>query len=379
MNNMPLSEGVAVLGVVFPLDEADGASLGAGEVLVFSLGELLEEGRLDAAHPELLLVGGPCEPLKKILPAVRARRPNLPVAALVGGLERHDRIFYRNHADGLFQLPEDKAALLELRSQSLYGQTPNMRKALAGKLLKGVASLALLIMVWWLAVLVFAPPPYFLPSPLSVVKALGAQADRFILHMGVTALEAFAGFVLGNGVGIAAAVVLHRYSMLQKLTLPALISLQAIPIMALAPLFVVWFGPGLASKIIMVGVLCFFPVIVNMLQAFSGIDRDYVDLFRFYKADYKATLAMLLIPGSFPQLVASLKISAGLAVVGAIVAELTGASVGLGYLILNASYRLQTDVLFAAMVLASALGVVFFQLPGLLRGVLPKSWGRGLQ
>ena len=242
-----------------------------------------------------------------------------------------------------------------------------------------VSASVVLVGLWFFAVEYFKPAPYLLPSPIDVAGALSSNFDRFVVHVSITAYESISGFLIGNSLGFLIAIPLHRYLGLQKFTLPVLISFQAIPIVALAPLLVVWLGTGFLSKIAMAAIICFFPMVINTLQAFSNIDRDFAELFEFYKADFLAKLSLLLIPASFSSIVAALKISAGLAVVGAIVAELTGADKGLGYVLLNATYRLETDLLFAAMFLSGLLGIAFFNMPTLLHFIIPRGWKSSLK
>lgn len=368
------------IGIIGPVPANAVAALNGYDIVEISAEEL-SAGQLteQAKKLALLIVGGDYRPLKAVLPALRTALPNLTVVALADSLDRASQNFYRNHVDGLYELPAD-ADKLAVAVSSVNSETAasGWRLAAKEKVENGLLTMVIAFSLWWLAVALFNPPPYLLPSPTSVLAAFFLQADRFLLHLGTTAYEAGLGFIAGNTLGMAIAISLHRYVGLKKLTLPVLISFQAIPVVALAPMLVVWFGTGLASKATMAAIICFFPMVVNSLQAFSGVDREYVELFEFYKASFAAKLRMLLIPASFQAIIAALKISAGLSVVGAIVAELTGAGQGLGYVLLNASYRLETDVMFVSMLLSAILGIVFYQLPSLLRLVVPRSWSTSL-
>jgi len=250
--------------------------------------------------------------------------------------------------------------------------------SLAARMLQIVLVPVALVGFWWLAVAIFQPPTYILPSPQQVAAAFAEQPLRYLSHTGSTASQAFAGFLLGNCAGIGLAILLFRFVQIRALTLPALIALQAVPIIAIAPLLGVWLGTGAASKIAMAAIICFFPMVVNTLQAFGTVEREHQDLFTIYRASFKRRLLHLLIPSATPSIVAALRIAGGLAVVGAIIAEMTGSSQGLGYLILNGAYRLETTVLFVAMVLASILGILFFRIPDGLKFLLPVNWRRGL-
>jgi len=366
-----------VIGVVAPVTRQAVVALGKFDIVEYSPDEL-HASQMTENGVKLLVVGGNCQTIELALPALRAAVPNLAVVALSDSLDRRSVNFYRNHVDGLYKLPVDADKLASVIAFEEPDASNGWQSIMQEKLKNGILAASVLIILWWLAVILFNPAPYLLPSPVSVASAFGLHFEQFISHLATTAYEAFLGFMIGNAMGISIAVLLHRYIKLQTFTLPLLISFQAIPIVALAPLLVVWLGTGLLSKVAMAAIICFFPMVVNALQAFSNIDRDYTELFEFYRAAFRAKLRMLLMPASFPAIVAALKISAGLAVVGAIVAELTGADKGLGYILLNASYRLETDMMFVAMLLSGALGMAFFQMPALLRFVVPRSWGVAL-
>lgn len=368
-----------VIGVVAPVSRNTVAMLRDYDIVEYGTDDLTTDRLRQQKNIALLVVGGDYELLKSVLPALRASMPNLPVVALADSLDRASHNFYRNHVDGLYELPADADRLVLAASSGDSNVPAGWLLYVKDKVGNGILATIVLFGLWWLAVALLQPPPYLLPAPTGVVSAFYSQAGQFLFHMGVTAYEAIIGFVIGNALGIMIAISLHRYVGLKKFTLPVLISFQAIPIVALAPLLVVWFGTGLISKVAMAAIICFFPMVVNALQAFSNVDRDYVELFEFYRAGFMAKLRMLLMPASFPAIVAALQISAGLSVVGAIVAELTGADRGLGYLLLNASYRLETDIMFVAMLMSAVLGMVFFQMPALLRFVVPKSWSIALQ
>jgi ABC-type nitrate/sulfonate/bicarbonate transport system permease component len=367
-----------VVGVVWPVTGQSIRMLGDYEVVEYRP-EDIPSSQLLECKVKILILGGSYIPLKSVLPALRAAAPNLPVVAISDALDRQSINFYHNHVDALSELPGDAGRLASaIVSEETIDKSICLSRALERLRNFGVVAVVLLSL-WWLSVALFRPAPYLLPSPTGVALALFSHLDQFAAHMAATAFEALLGFFIGNVSGIAIAILLHRDTRLQKFTLPVLISFQAIPIVALAPLLVVWLGTGLVSKIAMAAIICFFPMVVNTLQAFSNIDRDYAELFEFYRADFSAKLRMLLMPASFPAIVAALKISAGLAVVGAIVAELTGADKGLGYVLLNATYRLETDLLFVAMLLSGLLGMAFYQMPALLRFIVPQSWKASLK
>ena len=376
MDRQPKRGQVPVIGVVEPVRRETVLALGEFDVVEYRADEL-QASKLRERRVALLVVGGSYQPLKAILPALRTSTPNLAVVAISDFLDRSSINFYRNHVDGLYELPKDADRLSSIIVHEAAVVPSGWISHVQERLASAISSIIVVVTLfglWWAAVALFDPPSYLLPSPVAVALAFFSHLEQFLSHLSATAFEALLGFAIGNALGISIAVLLHRYVSLQRFTLPVLISLQAIPIVALAPLLVVWLGTGLISKVAMAAIICFLPIVVNTLQAFSSVDHEYTELFEFYRADFSARLSILLMPASFSAIVAALKISASLAVVGAIVAELTGADKGLGYILLNASYRLETDMMFVAMLLSGVLGMIFFQMPALLRLIVPRSW-----
>ena len=315
-------------------------------------------------NTSVLLIGqGITEPqLSRVLPSLRTANPTLMVigaAPLANGLAPW--------VDDVVQTQDEYDSA---RTTGATSASP-VARPLARSMAIACISLLALVFLWWFITAAFKLPAYLLPSPRAVSNAFFDQPARFLNHLGITAIEAIVGFMFGNILGIALAILLTRYVSLRGFSLPVLISLQAIPIVAFAPLLGVWLGTGFVSKIAMATIICFFPMVVNTMQAFSNVDKEYKELFFMYRSNFRTTLMRLLFPASLPAILAALRISAGLAVVGAIVAEMTGADKGLGYLILNGAYRLETDILFVAMVLSAALGVCFYQIPKIISWLLP--------
>jgi ABC-type nitrate/sulfonate/bicarbonate transport system permease component len=234
-----------------------------------------------------------------------------------------------------------------------------------------LASAAAVGGVWWVVSRADLVPAYLLPSPDAVLAEIAASPGGFASHTLTTASEALAGFLIGNALAFVTAVLLFRSRALHDFSIPLLLGLQAIPILALAPLLSVWLGTGEGSKIVMAAIVCYFPLLSNLLNAFRSVDRDLSELFAFHRANYGQTLTQLLIPASYPALQSGLRISGGLAVVGAIVAEFTGASRGLGYVLLNATYRFETDRLFAAIGFSMLLGILFANIGSLVGRLIP--------
>lgn len=351
------------------------AAIGAVQVLTHI--DLAVASADALSHLHTLVIAGSVDTrtLTTWLPSLRTANPTMNVLGLRA---TGDMRLIENWVDELLSPDDIVARLEEMSRKGRLLERLSVTAEYGRKVLAQIAAITVLLLLWWVIVIAFDPAPYMVPSPARVLDAFIQQPDRFAVHLLTTAHEATLGFFVGNTLGIGLAVMLHRYTHLQKLSMPVLISFQAIPIVAFAPLLGVWLGTGLASKIAMAAIICFFPIVVNTLQAFAAVDREYLELFTLYRARYAVSLKRLLVPASSPAIIAALKISAGLSVVGAIVAEMTGADRGLGYLILNGAYRLETDIMFVAMLLSALLGVTFFHLPELSRTLLPRQWTRGL-
>jgi NitT/TauT family transport system permease protein len=232
----------------------------------------------------------------------------------------------------------------------------------------------LLLLVWWSAVKAFEIPQYLVPAPSEVLNAfLGSPVD-FMEHSARTLLEAMFGFVISLMAGLAGGCLLFRFEAARRIVLPWTSALQAIPIVAIAPLLVVWCGSGMTAKVLMSAIISFFPILNAVLVGFSEVDQDRRVLFQVYRTGYLRTLCHLLLPSALPTIVMGVKISAGLATVGAIVAEMTGADKGLGYVLLTATYRLETPTLFVAIILSGLIGWLAYTLPGIVKLLAPKYW-----
>jgi NitT/TauT family transport system permease protein len=176
----------------------------------------------------------------------------------------------------------------------------------------------------------------------------------------ITGGEVAAGFLLSAAVGIAVALVIARFALFGRALYPLVVLFQTVPKVALAPLFILWFGFGLMPKIMLIVTIAFFPVALNMLAGLQSADTNLLALFHSVGATKNEILRRVQIPHALPQLMAGLKIAITLSVIGAIVGEFAGASAGLGYVIEFASTQLDTSLVFAALVEVSVLGLVFY-------------------
>ncbi len=220
-----------------------------------------------------------------------------------------------------------------------------------------VRSLVVLAVLWQAAVVVFALPRYLLPTPIEVL-AVFVRQPRFLLDQSlVTIAEMLAGLVVGAAFGVATAIGLAAFPRLGKLVWPFVLVLQAFPVVVIAPLLVLWFGFGMASKIVMAAIIIFFPVVSAFSDGLRRTDRHILDAVALTKASHWQALRFVRLPLALPGLVTGLRVAAPLAPLGAVVGEWVGASAGLGFVIVQANARMQTDVVFAAMVILAVLAV----------------------
>jgi len=218
----------------------------------------------------------------------------------------------------------------------------------------------ILICIWEFIDYVFQIREVILPNPHEILASVLANWGILIKHTSITMLESVFGFLIGSSIGVLTAI-LFVYSAKSKQALyPYAIALKATPLYALAPLLIVWFGSGLLAKIIMSALVAFFPVLVSAVKGFTSIEQESFDLLRSFSASKWQIFVKLRFPNSLPHLFPALKISTTLAVVGATIAEFTGASMGIGHLIVNASYYLDTSLMFAGIVMISLAGILFF-------------------
>ncbi|MCB1462727.1 MAG: ABC transporter permease [Nitratireductor sp.] len=214
----------------------------------------------------------------------------------------------------------------------------------------GAAIAALFILAAWQAAIVaFRPPPYLLPSPGAVARVLVRDAGQLVFHAWTTLGEMLLGLGVGAAAGIAIALVLTRFPAIERFAMPAIVTTQTLPVFAIAPLIVIWFGFGIGSKIAMAALIIFFPVASAFHDGLKSTDASWLDLARGWGASPAQTLLKVRIPAALPSLSSGLKIAATLAPIGAIVGEWAGASGGLGYVMLQANARVQTDLVFACL------------------------------
>jgi putative hydroxymethylpyrimidine transport system permease protein len=218
-------------------------------------------------------------------------------------------------------------------------------------------SLAVLILVWQAMIWLFQPPRYMLPSPLEVFYAFATQPVFLLSQTLVTAGEILLGLAFGASLGIVTAMSIAAFPRTGRLIWPMVLVLQAFPVFVLAPLLVLWFGFGMTSKVVMTTIIIFFPVASFFADALRRTDPSILDAAALTPATHWQTLVHIRAPLALPGLISGLRVAASLAPLGAVIGEWVGASAGLGFVMVQANARMQTDTVFAAMTILALLTV----------------------
>ena len=226
--------------------------------------------------------------------------------------------------------------------------------------MRGVTVFAGFILLWWLVTL-SAIPAFMLPSPLAVALALWNGHTFLLHHTLVTATEMLCGLLLGVLLGALLALAMTFSPRLQRWLMPVVVTSQAIPVFALAPLLVLWFGFGISAKVAMAVLVIFFPVVSTFFDGLRQVNGDYLDLARTIGASRWAQLRHVRLMAALPAFGSGLRMAAAVAPIGAIIGEWVGSAEGLGYLMLNANARMQTDLCFAALFILVVMTVLLWK------------------
>lgn len=217
-----------------------------------------------------------------------------------------------------------------------------------------------LIILWQAVVLLTDVPHYILPGPARVLQAIEANWKNLIHHLGITGAEILIGFLLGICIGTSTALTMFLSPMLKRWMLPVLVISQAIPVFALAPILVLWFGYGMASKVAMAVLIIYFPVTSSFYHGMQRTDSELLELARVMDAPLLSVLRFIVIPSALPAFASGVRVAAAVAPIGAVVGEWVGSSGGLGFYMLHANARMQIDIMFAALTVLSVMALVFY-------------------
>lgn len=256
-------------------------------------------------------------------------------------------------ADGSTEQQLEMLYLSELRRTGSRGGR-------IGQVLPPVLAFVGLLAAWQLAVMAFDIPRYLLPAPLDIVSVLVRQQAQLLNHSAATVLAIVGGFLLSVAVAVPLSVLVVYSSMFERTIYPLIVATQTIPKVAIAPLFVVWFGFGLTPKVVIAFLVSFFPIVIATVVGLRSTPREMIHLLRCMGASELQVFVRARFPHALPSVFGGLKIGVILAVIGAVVGEFVGADEGLGYLIQLTRGVFDTPLLFAALTQLSLIGIVMF-------------------
>lgn len=245
------------------------------------------------------------------------------------------------------------------------GTAPERRGVDAGavgawfvRALPAVLSHLALLALWQVASLRL--PAYILPSPMAVLETLWQPSYNWGLHIGTTSAEVFGGYVLAVAVGIALALAFSWFRPLRNLLMPLLVTLNMIPKVAMAPLFVVWLSYGIVPNMVIAFTICFFPIVLTTVRGLKEVEPDLLDLVRSLHGTRWQVFVKIQLPSALPYVFSGMKVAAILAVAGAVVGEFIGSEKGLGYLLLSVQASLDTAAMFMALILITLIGMALY-------------------
>lgn len=257
-------------------------------------------------------------------------------------------------------------------------RTPNRIGSLALRVALPTLTFVALIGLWWLATIAFDWPQYIVPTPLDVWHTIVERWDLLIDNFQTTLWEALLGFALAIALALPLAVAISYSKLLERTIYPALVTLNAIPKIAIAPLLVIWMGFGGGPKIVMVILICFFPIVISTATGLKSTPAEIVELSRSLSTSTLQDFVRFRFPWSLPYAFVGLKVAIALAVIGAVVGEFVGATKGLGYVIVASEQNADTTLAFAAVVLLSVMSVALFYAIVLVQHLVV-SWSEELQ
>ena len=242
-------------------------------------------------------------------------------------------------------------------------------RSMSRKYLSAVALTVALLVAWELIVRLGHVPEYLLPAPTQILADL--KTDWVILWpaMLVTLKEVLIGFVIATVAGVGLAVLLHLYGPLRRAVYPILIGSQTIPIVVLAPILVILLGYGILPKLVIVALICFFPIVVNGIDGLRAVDEDFIRMMYTLDATRWGIFRRVEFPGALPSFFSGMRIAATFAAIGAVFGEWSGSNAGLGYVMLEATPNLLTARIFAAILMLTVISLVLFGLVSLLERI----------
>lgn len=240
----------------------------------------------------------------------------------------------------------------------------------AADLLAPAIVLILFFVLWQYLCDLFKVPIFILPKPSDIATDLYADRELLWVNFLFTLKNVVFGFLLAFVVAMILGLLVSQIRIFSKAIYPLLVASQTIPVIAIAPVFIIWFGYGILPKVITTTLICFFPLTINTITGFTSVDPEMKTLFRAYNAGKIQTFTKLTLPAALPFIMSGLKISATLSVIGGVIGEWIGSDMGLGYLIIQAESQIKTTLVFAAIAVLAFMGIVLFLAAALLERVV---------
>lgn len=231
-------------------------------------------------------------------------------------------------------------------------------------------TIALLLFFWETAVRLCDIKPWILPGPLAVINALAKEKELLLMHTAATLGEALSGFLISILLALVIGIILNHSKFLNRAVYPLLIISQTIPLIVLAVLFTIWFGWGITPKIIIVVLVCFFPITINFMEGISSVDPDQINLFRSMGASDFAIFRMVKFPSALPAFFSGLRIAATYSVMAAVIGEWLGAQKGLGYFMTLKQKSFAIDEVLAAVVIICFLSFLLVKIIDFMEYIL---------
>ena len=226
------------------------------------------------------------------------------------------------------------------------------------------------LVFWEFCVRFYQIPHYILPAPILIFTELIKKHTLLLSHTLVTLQEMLIGFTLAIAIAIPIAILMFQFSILEYAFYPFIVGSQSVPVFAVAPLLILWFGYGIFSKVVMTAVIVFFPITLNTLDGLKSAVPDVVNMFRILKANRWQILRKVNFPAALPFIFSGAKIGISISTIGAVIGEWVGSKAGLGYLMLHSNSQMQIALVFAAIVCLTAMGLVLLAIMTFLEKIV---------
>lgn len=238
-----------------------------------------------------------------------------------------------------------------------------------GSKLAPIIFVVLLLIIWQVVVTAGGIEKYIMPAPTDVIKVLVTEFKTMVPHILATLYEGMVGFLIAIVLSIILAIIMDRFSLIKKALYPVLVISQTIPTVALAPLFIIWFGFGALPKIIVVVIVCFFPIVISIVDGLEGVDKDLINHFKLMGASKLKVFLHLKLPYGMINFFSGMRIAATYSIMGAVIGEWLGGDKGLGVYMTRARSAYALDKMFAAIVIIVVISMAIFLLVSIMEKV----------